>query len=140
MWAGNGSNEVLQHLVLAFAGPGRTALGFTPAYSMHPIISATMGTSWVDGLRGVGAPAQFDLTPQSAVSQVREHRPHVVFLCSPNNPTGTALPLPSSRRYSPRRQTRWSSSTRRMPSSPGPGRVPRLLCWPTTRCLWSPAR
>ncbi|TPG19670.1 histidinol-phosphate transaminase [Pedococcus bigeumensis] len=92
VWAGNGSNEVLQHVVLAFGGPGRTALGFTPAYSMHPIISASVGTAWVDGLRGQGG-SPFDLTVESAVAQVREHDPHVVFLCSPNNPTGTALGL-----------------------------------------------
>ena len=94
VWAGNGSNEVLLHLVQAFGGPGRTALGFTPAYSMHPIITTTTGTTWVDGLRGADAVAgSFDLSVDSAVAQVREHRPHIVFLCSPNNPTGTALPL-----------------------------------------------
>jgi histidinol-phosphate aminotransferase len=92
VWAGNGSNEVLQHLVLAFGGHDRVALGFTPAYSMHPIISTTVGTTWVDGLRGQGG-APFDLTPEDAVAQVREHQPHLVFLCSPNNPTGTALGL-----------------------------------------------
>ena len=98
VWAGNGSNEVLLHLLQAFGGSGRTALGFTPAYSMHPIITATTGTSWVDGMRGIdaggqGAGGAFDLTLESAVEQVREHDPHVVFLCSPNNPTGTALTL-----------------------------------------------
>ena len=92
VWAGNGSNEVLQHLVLAFGGPQRTALGFTPAYSMHPIISGSVGTGWVDGLRGQGG-TPFDLTVESAVAQVRAHQPHLVFLCSPNNPTGTALGL-----------------------------------------------
>ena len=90
IWAGNGSNEVLQHIVQAFAGPGRTALGFTPAYSMHPLISTGAGAVWIDGLRGTEHDP-FDLTAQHAVEQVREHRPHVVFLCSPNNPTGTAL-------------------------------------------------
>jgi len=93
VWAGNGSNEVLQHVVLAFGGAGRTALGFTPAYSMHPIISRSVGTTWVDGLRGQGGAAPFDLTAGSAVEQVRAHDPHLVFLCSPNNPTGTALGL-----------------------------------------------
>jgi histidinol-phosphate aminotransferase len=93
VWAGNGSNEVLLHLVQAFGGPGRTALGFTPAYSMHPIITRTTGTTWVDGLRGVAGEAPFDLSVQSAVAQVAAHDPHVVFLCSPNNPTGTALDL-----------------------------------------------
>ncbi len=90
VWAGNGSNEVLSHVVQAFGGPGRAALGFTPSYSMHPIISETLGTTWVDGLRGTGT---FDLTPESAAEQARRHHPSVVFLCSPNNPTGTALPF-----------------------------------------------
>ena len=98
VWAGNGSNEVLLHLLQAFGGQGRTALGFTPAYSMHPIIAATTGTTWVDGLRGLdaasaGADGAFDLSVESAVAQVEQADPHVVFLCSPNNPTGTALSL-----------------------------------------------
>ncbi|MGB7819743.1 MAG: histidinol-phosphate transaminase [Ornithinibacter sp.] len=93
VWAGNGSNEVLLHLLQAFGGPGRRALGFTPAYSMHPIITTTTGTTWVDGLRGAGEGGAFDLDPASAVDQVRRARPDVVFLCSPNNPTGTALGL-----------------------------------------------
>ena len=93
VWAGNGSNEVLLHLLQAFGGPGRTALGFTPAYSMHPIITRTTGTVWVDGMRGVPGGGPFDLDATAAVAQVREHEPDVVFLCSPNNPTGTALGL-----------------------------------------------
>lgn len=88
LWAANGSNEVLQHLVQAFGGPGRTALGFTPAYSMHPIIAETNAMRWIDGERDTET---FDLAPGDAVRQVRRHRPHIVFLCSPNNPTGTAL-------------------------------------------------
>ncbi|MDN5790001.1 MAG: histidinol-phosphate transaminase [Micrococcales bacterium] len=90
VWAGNGSNEVLSHLVQAFGGPGRTALGFTPSYSMYPIISETFGTTWVDGLRGAET---FELTARSAAQQARAHDPAIVFLCSPNNPTGTALPI-----------------------------------------------
>ncbi len=96
VWAGNGSNEVLQHLVQAFGGPGRTALGFTPSYSMHPIISRGVGTTWVDGLRDA-ALHRFDIATELAVRQAREHRPDVVFLCSPNNPTGTALSLDTIR-------------------------------------------
>jgi histidinol-phosphate aminotransferase len=92
LWAGNGSNEVLLHLVQAFGGVGRTALGFTPAYSMHPIITRTTGTTWVDGLRGTPS-GVFDLDAGLAVRQVRATEPHIVFLCSPNNPTGTALSL-----------------------------------------------
>jgi histidinol-phosphate aminotransferase len=93
IWAGNGSNEVLLHILQAFGGAGRVALGFTPAYAMHPIITATVGTRWVDGLRGVEGAGAFDLDVTSAVAQVKAHQPNIVFLCSPNNPTGTALGL-----------------------------------------------
>ena len=93
VWAGNGSNEVLLHLLQAFGGPGRVALGFTPAYSMHPIITRTTGTTWVDGTRGVDGAGAFDLAAASAAAQVGAHQPDLVFLCSPNNPTGTALGL-----------------------------------------------
>src|SRR5690606_36180160 len=75
VWAGNGSNEVLLHLLQAFGGPGRIALGFTPAYSMHPIITRTTGTTWVDGMRGLAGAEPFDLTAESARAQVLEHRP-----------------------------------------------------------------
>ena len=89
VWAANGSNEVQQQLLQAFGGPGRTALGFVPAYSMHPLLAMGTATGWVAGRRD----DDFGLTAADAVAQVREHRPAVVFLCSPNNPTGTALPL-----------------------------------------------
>ena len=87
VWAANGSNEVQQQLLQAFAGPGRTALGFGPSYSMHPLLAAGTGTSWIGALRD----PDFGLTPGAAAAQIREHEPDVVFLCSPNNPTGTAL-------------------------------------------------
>ena len=90
LWAGNGSNEVLSHIVQAFGGFGRTALGFTPSYSMHPIICETLGTRWVDGAREQGT---FGLTVESAAEQAAAHDPSIVFLSSPNNPTGTALPF-----------------------------------------------
>ncbi|MFD6567396.1 histidinol-phosphate transaminase [Micromonospora profundi] len=87
VWAANGSNEIQQQLLQAFGGPGRSALGFVPAYSMHPLLAMGTGTRWVPAQRGV----DFGLTADEAVAQVREHQPDVVFLCSPNNPTGTAL-------------------------------------------------
>jgi len=93
VWAANGSNEVLQQVLQAFGGPGRTALGFTPAYSMHPLLAVATGTGWVDGHRG----EDFGVTPEAAAAQVRRHDPDVVFLCSPNNPTGTALGLDTVR-------------------------------------------
>ena len=89
VWAANGSNEVLQQLLQAFGGPGRTALGFAPSYSMHEIIAAGTGTRWVAGTRA----ADFTVSPADAVAQVRAHAPDLVLLTSPNNPTGTALPL-----------------------------------------------
>ncbi|MDQ1660519.1 MAG: histidinol-phosphate aminotransferase [Blastococcus sp.] len=89
VWAANGSNEVLQQILQAFGGAGRTALGFTPSYSMHPIIAAGTGTAWVDGHRR----ADFTIDAAAAAEQVREVRPDVVFVTSPNNPTGTAVEL-----------------------------------------------
>jgi histidinol-phosphate aminotransferase len=89
VWAANGSNEVLQQILQAFGGAGRTALGFTPSYSMHPIISAGTGTGWADGHRR----ADFTIDAAAAAAQAREVRPDVVFVTSPNNPTGTAVAL-----------------------------------------------
>jgi histidinol-phosphate aminotransferase len=86
-WAANGSNEVQQQLLQTFAGPGRSALGFVPAYSMHPLLAVGTGTRWIAGRRG----PDFTLSVADAVAQVREHSPDIVLLCSPNNPTGTVL-------------------------------------------------
>jgi len=89
VWAANGSNEILQQLLQAFGGPGRTALGFDPTYSMHHLISTGTGTRWLPVQRLPG----FRLEPAAAALVVHEHAPDVVLLCSPNNPTGTALDL-----------------------------------------------
>ncbi|NJC21975.1 histidinol-phosphate aminotransferase [Arthrobacter pigmenti] len=89
IWAANGSNEVLQHILLAFGGPGRTALGFPPTYSMYPLLAGATGTGYESGSRA----GTFDLTPESAAEQVAATGANIVFLCSPNNPTGTALSL-----------------------------------------------
>ncbi len=89
VWAANGSNEVIQQVLQAFGGPGRTALGFEPSYSMHANIAVTTATGWVDG----GRDTDFGLSPAAVVAQVRERQPDVIFLASPNNPTGTAVPL-----------------------------------------------
>lgn len=89
IWAGNGSNEVLQHILQAFGGPGRTAFGFAPTYSMYPLIAQGTGASWVAGARH----PDYSITPEEAAEQVRAADPDVVILCSPNNPTGTPLGL-----------------------------------------------
>ncbi|HUY46879.1 MAG TPA: histidinol-phosphate transaminase [Streptosporangiaceae bacterium] len=87
VWAANGSNEIIQQLLQAFGGPGRTALGFEPSYSMHPLIALATGTGWVSGSRD----ADFGLDPERAGALIREQQPSLVFLTSPNNPTGTSL-------------------------------------------------
>ena len=88
-WAANGSNEIIQQILQAFGGPDRTALGFEPSYSMHPIITQTTATRWIAAQRT----SDFSLDPDDAVAQIRRHEPDVVFLTSPNNPTGSATPL-----------------------------------------------
>ncbi|WP_280181491.1 histidinol-phosphate transaminase [Nocardia farcinica] len=88
VWAANGSNEILQQLLQAFGGPGRRALGFVPSYSMHPIISEGIDTEWVEARRN----ADFSLDIDHAVATIAERRPDVVFVTSPNNPTGHSIP------------------------------------------------
>lgn len=87
VWAANGSNEILQQLLQAFAGPGRSAMGFVPSYSMHPIIADGTDTRWLPVLRG----ADFGLDIQAAIAEISQHRPDVIFVTSPNNPTGHSV-------------------------------------------------
>ncbi|WCD91761.1 histidinol-phosphate transaminase [Microbacterium sp. nov. GSS16] len=89
IWAGNGSNEVLQHIMQAFGGPGRTAFGFAPTYSMYPLITQGTGARWIAGTRH----DDFTIDPDDAARQVADVDPDVVILCTPNNPTGTPLGL-----------------------------------------------
>ena len=89
IWAGNGSNEVMQHILQAFAGPGRRVMSFPPTYSMYPLYARGVNSDYIAGTRS----EDFTQTPDHVADQIREHRPHVVILCSPNNPTGTALDL-----------------------------------------------
>jgi histidinol-phosphate aminotransferase len=86
VWAANGSNEIIQQLLQAFGGPGRRALGFEPSYSMHPLIARVTCTGWVAADRD----GDFGLDPGRAARAVRDAQPDVVFLTSPNNPTGTS--------------------------------------------------
>ncbi|MGW4091128.1 histidinol-phosphate transaminase [Nocardia sp. NPDC004750] len=88
VWAANGSNEILQQLLQAFGGPGRSALGFVPSYSMHPIISEGIDTEWIEAKRN----ADFSLDIEHALAAIAERRPDVVFVTSPNNPTGHSIP------------------------------------------------
>ena len=89
IWAANGSNEIMQQLLQAFGGPGRRCLGFEPSYSMHRLIARATATEWIDE----GREPDFTLDQARAVRAVRRLEPSVVFLTSPNNPTGTSIPL-----------------------------------------------
>ncbi len=87
VWAANGSNEVMQQLMQAFGGPGRTALSFAPTYSMYPEYARNTHTGWAVAQRA----DDFTIDLPAALAAVREHEPSLVLLASPNNPTGTAL-------------------------------------------------
>jgi histidinol-phosphate aminotransferase len=89
IWAANGSNEILQQLLQAFGGPGRSAIGFVPSYSMHPIISDGTQTDWLEAKRA----DDFGLDVGVAVAAIVERQPDVVFLASPNNPSGQSVSL-----------------------------------------------
>ncbi len=94
VWAANGSNEILQEILQVFGGPGRSALGFIPSYSMHSIIAAGTQTQWLQMPRL----ADFSIDVPAAVELVADHNPDVLFITSPNNPTGASLPLADIRR------------------------------------------
>ena len=89
IWAANGSNEVMLHVLQAFGGPERTCLSFTPTYSMYPEYARDTLTDYATRARR----EDFTLDTDAAVAAIKELRPAVVILASPNNPTGTALPL-----------------------------------------------
>jgi histidinol-phosphate aminotransferase len=88
VWAANGSNEVIQQLLQAFGGPGRRALGFEPGYAMHSLIARVTCTGWVAADRD----EDFGLDPRRAARAIGDTQPRLVFLTSPNNPTGTTAP------------------------------------------------
>src|ERR1700761_1925070 len=94
LWAANGSNEILQQLLQAFGGPGRSAIGFVPSYSTPPIISDSTRTEWIQTARA----ADFSLDADAAVAAIIDRRPDVVFVTSPNNPTGQSISLADLRR------------------------------------------
>lgn len=89
IWAANGSNEVLQQVLQAFGGPGRSLLSFTPTYSMYPLLADGTDTEWI----AVPRPVDYALNPEFVAQALRERRPSVSILCGPNNPTGTPLEL-----------------------------------------------
>ena len=88
VFCANGSNEVLQTLMLTYGGPGRRALVVEPTYALHAHIARITGTEVVSIPRGAG----FDVDPDGLARAIGDHQPDLVFLCSPNNPTGTDDP------------------------------------------------
>lgn len=88
VFCANGSNEVLQSVLLAYGGPGRSAVVWEPTYALHSHIARVVGTSVTVAERA----ADFAIDSDTAVRLIAEQRPDVAFLCSPNNPTGTEDP------------------------------------------------
>ena len=87
IWAANGSNEIIQSLFLAFGGG--TALGFTPSYSMHPLIAKVTQVQWLNGNRR----EDFTLDIDAAIAQIQREKPALTFITPPNNPTGSAVTI-----------------------------------------------
>jgi histidinol-phosphate aminotransferase len=87
VWAANGSNEIIQSVFLAFAQG--SVLGFTPSYSMHPLIAKVTGAQWIDGKRN----ADFSLDTSAAIVEIEKHKPTLTFITTPNNPTGGAVTI-----------------------------------------------
>ena len=84
----NGSNEVLQTILLTYGGHGRRALVFEPTYALHSHLARITATEVVEGERDDTMAIDLD----SAAELIEQHRPAIVFVCSPNNPTGTVEP------------------------------------------------
>ena len=94
IFCANGSNEVIQSLLLAYGGPGRSCVVFEPTYALHSHIARLTSTTIVEGERDAGyliAPSELAATLARAAA-VGEGEPAIVFLCSPNNPTGLIEP------------------------------------------------
>ena len=87
IWAANGSNEIIQSLFMAFGGGA--ALGFTPSYSMHPLIAKVTQVKWINGNRR----EDFSLDIDSAIAQIQRDKPTLTFITTPNNPTGSAVTI-----------------------------------------------
>jgi histidinol-phosphate aminotransferase len=87
VWAANGSNEIIQSLFMAFGGGA--ALGFTPSYSMHPLIAKVTQVQWLNGNRR----EDFTLDVDSAIAQIQREKPSLTFITTPNNPTGSSVTI-----------------------------------------------
>jgi histidinol-phosphate aminotransferase len=93
VWVANGSNELLQQLLLAYGGAQRRLLTFRPGYSMYPLLARVTATAHVEH----DLPDDLTLTPSVAAEAVARHEPDLVLVAHPNNPTGVAVPHPAVR-------------------------------------------
>jgi len=84
VFAANGSNEVLQTLLLTYGGPGRSAAVWEPTYALHSHIARITATEVVEGERATDFAVDLDEVRRVVAGS----RPSIAFLCSPNNPTG----------------------------------------------------
>ncbi len=89
IWAANGSNEILQQMFMAFGGPGRKALSFSPTYSMYSLIAQSTDTQYLE----VPRLERYEIDVDLVTRAIAEHKPDIVIICSPNNPTGTPVEL-----------------------------------------------
>ncbi|MDR0435842.1 MAG: histidinol-phosphate transaminase [Propionibacteriaceae bacterium] len=89
IWAANGSNEAMTHVLQAFGGPGRRLLTFTPTYSMYAEYARNTHTEFVTVPRA----SDFTVDAALAIDAVRRLNPSVVVIANPNNPTGTLIPV-----------------------------------------------
>ena len=94
LWGANGSNEIMLQLFQAFGGPGRIALGCDPTYSMYPEYARDTFTTWKLAHRN----PDFTLNVDRTVEAIREVKPAMVLITSPNNPTGTPLAMDDLKR------------------------------------------
>ena len=87
LWAANGSNEIMLQIFQAFGGPGRTALGFAPTYSMYPEYARDTFTTWTT----VNRADDFTVDVEAGIAAIKDIHPAIVLITSPNNPTGTPI-------------------------------------------------
>jgi histidinol-phosphate aminotransferase len=84
---GNGSDELIQMLLMAVAGPGVTVMAPVPTFSMYELGARALGLRFV----GVPLDARFALDAAAWRAALERERPRAVFLSLPNNPTGNCL-------------------------------------------------
>jgi histidinol-phosphate aminotransferase len=87
LWAANGSNEILQQLFLAFAS--KSAIGLSPSYSVHPLIAKITGSEWIP----IELKTDFSIDIGAVISEIKSKNPSLVFITTPNNPTGRVVPF-----------------------------------------------